>query len=205
MKRIKTISSRLLQAIPTALVVITLTLGPATHISRAEAPAKDDVTVDSSKLPSTDNFHFEGLSKKEMKVQAAKIDAYFAKYDMPLSGHGMDFVKAAKENDIPSTFMAAISIVETTGGKHMCKNTDAENNPFGYGSCKDGFEYKSLTDAINQLSAHIGGNKEKTAKYYKDKDIDVVLKRYNSVIPTYASKVKKYMKLINEQELPAEE
>ncbi len=184
--------------LPIVVIIAIMMFAPASPVLLAEAPVIPVVVKE-------DNFHFENLSKKEKKIQAAKIDAYFASKNMPLEGYGMNFVKAAEENDIPSTFMAAISVIETTGGRHTCKNPEAQNNPFGYGSCLDGYGYSSLSEAIDRVSAHIGGKNEKTAKHYKDKDLDVVLKKYNSVIPTYESKIKKVMSEMNSMGLPSEE
>lgn len=184
--------------LPVAVIIAIMVLAPASPVLLAEAPIVPAEVKE-------DDFHFENLSKKEMKIQAAKIDAYFASKNMPLEGYGMDFVKAAQENDIPSTFMAAISVIETTGGRHTCKNPNAQNNPFGYGSCQNGFGFDSLTDAINRVSAHIGGKVEKTAHHYAGKNIGEVLKKYNCVIPTYASKIEKVMSDMNSMELPSEE
>lgn len=179
--------------LPVAIIVAIMTLAPASPVLLAEAPenfGNKDVILDSS-------------SEEEMAIQAAKIDAYFGKYNLPLAGQGKYFVAAAKENDLPWSLVAAISMKETTGGKFACKNPKAKNNPFGWGSCKDGFEFDSWKDAIFTVSAHLGGNQESTNHHYEGKSVKEILQKYNppSVVPDYAPRVMKIMEMIENQEL----
>ena len=125
---------------------------------------------------------------------AKKIDAYFAKRDMPLEGFGAKMVKEAEKNNLDWRLLPAIAIKESTGGKFAC-----DNNPFGWGSCN--IEFKSFDDAIETVARNLGGNNPNTARYYKDKTTQEKLWHYNtSVIPTYTKEILKFMDLIERGE-----
>lgn len=136
---------------------------------------------------------------KQRKAEA--IDSYFESRNMPLSGYGMKMIEEAEKNNLDWRLIPAISVIETTGGKFMCKNPKAPNNPFGWGSCKFGFE--SIDIAIETIAKNLGGNNPKTAKFYAGKDIEGILKSYNppSVVPDYSTKVMKVMELIGEKDV----
>ncbi len=139
-----------------------------------------------SKMTATDTT----LSVEELKLQAdreekaAKIDAYFAKYDLPLAGHGMQFVLTAEKYDLDWQLLPAIAMRESTGGKFLIKGTF---NPFGWNGGKT--KFKDFDEAIDVVGSHLGGSNERTEKYYAGKDITGILKSYNSVIPTYKTEI----------------
>jgi hypothetical protein len=133
---------------------------------------------------------------KILEERAAEIDALLESYDSPLKGYGKKFVLEAEKNDIDWRLLVAISGVESTFGRHACKK--AANSFLGYGSCK--IDFKSVDDAIEKVSASLGGNNENTAHHYEGKNTIQILKKYNSVIPTYTSKVIKIMKMIDDEE-----
>lgn len=125
----------------------------------------------------------EAIALQEAREQkAAKIDAYYAQYGLPLKGYGMKMVLAAEEHNLEWNLLPALAMRESTGGKFACKN-----NPFGFGSCKIG--YKSFDESIEAVAGHIGGNNPRTARYYANKDTKAKLKAYNSVIPAYTSEI----------------
>ena len=128
------------------------------------------------------------------KEKADAIDAYFAKYDAPLEGYGMKFVEEAEKNDLDWRLLPAIAMRESTGGKHACKRVS--NSPFGYGSCKFGFD--TMEESIEIVARSIGGNNPNTAHHYADKTTLQILKKYNSVVPSYSSQVVKIMKAIKD-------
>ncbi len=127
--------------------------------------------------------------QQDREVKAAKIDAYYAKYDLPLAGHGMQMVLVAEKNNLDWRLLPALAMRESTGGKFACYK-----NPFGFGSCK--IKYESFDEAIDEVASHIGGNNPKTAKYYANKTIEQKLLAYNSVIPTYTQEIKGIMSKI---------
>lgn len=122
-----------------------------------------------------------------LKVKADAIDAYFKEHDMPLEGTGIKMVKEAEANDLDWRLVAAIAIRESTGGKFACKKVD--NNPFGWGSCKIGFD--SIDEAIETVARNLGGNNPNTAKHYNNKTTEQILKAYNppKIAPRYVQQV----------------
>jgi hypothetical protein len=128
------------------------------------------------------------------KEKAEAIDAYFAKYDAPLAGHGMKFVLEAEKNDIDWRLLPAIAMRESTGGIHACKRVP--NSVFGYGSCK--MSFNSIDESIEIVASSLGGNNPNTARHYDNKTTLLILKKYNSVIPGYSKQVAKIMKKISD-------
>lgn len=175
-----------LRQTPQWLVILILVIAPATHQGRAEAPVDANVVEEVITNPTTRELD---------KIHAAKIDAFLGQWNLPLAGHGSTFVEAANTNNIPWNLLAAISFIETTGGKFACKNPKAAYNAYGWGSCRNGFGFDSWDDGINTVSVHLGGNHENTDQYYSDKTTREILEAYNppSVIPGYADKVMRVM------------
>lgn len=113
--------------------------------------------------------------------EAAKIDAYFKQYNMPLAGYGMEMVTQADKYGIDPFLMPAIAVRESTGGLHQCKSVSY--SPFGFGSCK--ISFSSYNDAIDTLAENLGGANPATADAYKGKSTKQILYSYNSVKPGY--------------------
>jgi hypothetical protein len=150
----------------------------ATPISEVKAPTAKILSVD----PETDP-----------EDRAKKIDRYFENRGMPLSGYGAEFVAAADRYSIDWRVLAAISVIESTGGRAMCGN-----NPFGWGSCRSGVgDFGSLTEAIDYVSKNLGGANPRTASAYAG-GVDEDLHSYNGTVdPTYPQKVKDIMSEIS--------
>jgi hypothetical protein len=138
-----------------------------------------------------------------LEKKAGAVDAYFKKYDMPLFGTGKKMVEEAEKNDLDWRLVAVIAVRESTGGKFACKKVD--NNPFGWGSCKIGFD--SVDEAIEIVAKNLGGNNPKTAHHYADKDTKEILQKYNppSVVRHYAEQVIHIMDEIGPMEISLEE
>ena len=113
----------------------------------------------------------------EQKIKAAKIDAYFGQWDLPASGYGLAMVKAADKYDLDWRLLPALAKLETTGGKHVCKNPKGLNNWFGWGSCKIGFD--SIEESFDVIAKNLTGNNPRTANYYKGKTVEKILEVYN--------------------------
>ena len=111
------------------------------------------------------------------KVKAAKIDAYFGKYNLPAEGYGLAMVKAADKYDLDWRLLPALAKLETTGGKHVCKNPKGANNWFGWGSCKIRFD--SVEESFDVIAKNLSGNNPNTERYYKDKSVAKILDVYN--------------------------
>jgi len=143
----------------------------------------------------------------EQKIKAAKIDAYFGKYDLPLSGYGMAMVQAADKWGIDWRLLPALAKLETTGGKNLCKNPKATFNPFGYGSCTIGFS--SFEHSFDVVAKTLSGNGPKTSSLYKDKSIEKILEVYNppatpGITPNYHKLAFKIMDEIESMEVNQE-
>ncbi|MDQ3158783.1 MAG: hypothetical protein M3P98_01435 [bacterium] len=106
--------------------------------------------------------------------RAGRIDAYYAKRKMPLEGYGQKMVEEADKNGIDWRLLPAISIKESSGGLHMCRN-----NPFGWASCK--LQFGSVDEAIETVARNLGGNNPKTHAYYKG-DTYAKLWSYNGTV-----------------------
>lgn len=113
----------------------------------------------------------------------ARIDRYFAERNMPLAGYGAKFVEAADKCEMDWRLLPAIAIRESSGGKQACGN-----NPFGWASCRLGFE--SIEQAIEVVGVNLCGFNPKTARYYADKDTLDKLHSYNGTVnPNYPAEI----------------
>ena len=137
-----------------------------------------------------------------LKIKADAIDAYFKEHDMPLEGTGMKMAKEAEANDLDWRLVAAIAVRESTGGKNDCKKV--ENNPFGWGSCRIGFD--TLDKSIETVARNLGGNNPKTAHHYDGKDTKKILQTYNppSIVKKYAEQVMAIMDEIGDADMGIE-
>jgi len=135
------------------------------------------------------------LTKKQAYADA--IDAYYAKYNLPLEGMGMKMVEAAEEHGLPDwRLLPAIGMQESTGGKFACNY-----NPFGWASCE--VEFNSFEEAIDTVAWNLGGNNPNTAQYYQGEDTEGILGVYNPphIAPKYVPEVMNIMDDIGELEL----
>jgi hypothetical protein len=148
-------------------------------------------TQASAQTPSAEEVELQAT----LEDRAAKIDAYYAKNDMPLEGYGMKMVLEAQKHDLDWRIIPAIAVRESTGGKHACKK--ATFNPFGWGSCK--ISFASYDKAIETLATNLAGKNPNTARAYGNKSTRGILESYNppSVVPTYASEVMSIMSRIS--------
>ncbi len=133
------------------------------------------------------------------QAEANAIDTYFKERDMPLAGVGMTMVLEAEKNDLDWRLLPAISVRESTGGKNDCNKV--ANNPFGWGSCKIGFN--TIEEAIATVAKNLGGNNPNTARHYEDKTVTQILHAYNppSIVPRYAEQVISIMNTIGPEDM----
>jgi len=121
--------------------------------------------------------------------RAERLNAYFAKRNMPLEGYGAKFIEVADAYEMDWRLLPAIGVRESSGGKHLMNN-----NPFGWGSAK--IKFDDFDHSIEEVAANISGHDEDTARYYKDKTVFQVLWAYNgSVMPTYPKEVMNIMNM----------
>ena len=130
--------------------------------------------------------------------RAAKIDAYYGKHKLPLTGYGMKMVLASEKYGIDWRLIPAIGMRESTGGKFACYN-----NPFGWGSCK--IKYSSFDEAIESLARNLGGANPRTSYYYAGKSTLEKLYYYNgTVVASYPKEVVKIMDKIDATKIDTE-
>ncbi len=139
------------------------------------------------------------LKAKTIEAQGEAIDAYFKAHKMPLEGTGKKMAEEADKNDLDWRLLPAISVQESTGGKHACKKV--ANSFFGWGSCKIGF--KSKEEAIESLARNLSGNDKDTAHHYQGKTTKEILQKYNppSIHPKYSDEVMRIMSKIGEKDV----
>ncbi len=109
----------------------------------------------------------------DLEVEAAKVQVYFTKYKLPYAKYAMKLVTEADKNNLPPYTLAALSFVESTGGKYACGL-----NGFGWKSCK-GSNFKSVDEAIETVAAALGENSDGTRHYYEGKTDEEKWETYN--------------------------
>lgn len=138
--------------------------------------------------------------------RAEKIDAYFAQWDLPLSGHGAGMIAAADKYDIDWRLLPALAMLETTGGKNLCG--DGTNmNAFGFGSCK--IHFGTFEQSFEAVAKTVSGNGEKTSHLYKGKSVEEILEVYNppeveGIMPGYHKKALRVMSEIENMKISSE-
>ncbi len=185
-----------------AMIVVIVTTSIWAQTAQADGPidlvtkALDSVITESKPL---EEKIVDGMTATE---RAAKIDAYFAKYDLPLAGYGKAFVDAADREGIDWRFVASKCFIESTCGKFMPKGT---NNPLGWGcsTAAKCIRFESYEQAIDEVTANLAGNREGTAKYYAGKTLSQKMSFYNSVNPKYQTLVFRTMDKIASIDAPA--
>ena len=179
------------------VVTVSLTLGGAHSLETSQ-----NVLVKKVNSETTGTLALNQAIDPEVarqKAEAEAIDAYFSDHDMPLAGTGLKMVQEADANGIDWRLLPAIAVRESTGGKFDCKK--AENNPFGWGSCK--ISFKSLDKAIETVAMNLGGNNPNTASYYDNKTTKQILNSYNppSIVPRYTQQVIAIMNNIGNEDM----
>lgn len=170
--------------------------------------AKDNYVTPTAQVPSTVlseklNIEANGLlafnqvadqKAKDLKSKADAIDAFYKEHAMPLEGIGMKMVQEAEKNGLDWRLLPAISVIESSGGKHACKK--ATHSFMGWGSCKINFE--SDDQAVEVIAMNLGGKNPNTDQHYAGKTTREILEKYNppSIVPHYADKVMKVMEEI---------
>ncbi len=175
-------------ALSFAIIVSLFALSIA-PMTQAEAPDPKD-------LLQTETMIVDGLTQAE---RAAKIDAFYKQWNLPLAGYGMAFVQAADTYNLDWKLLAAKGFIESTGGKFMIKGT---YNPFGWGSGK--IKFSSYEEAILKITEHLAGQNPATAKYYAGKTVDQIIDTYNppSIRHDYKKLIKGTMSKISAMEIP---
>lgn len=131
------------------------------------------------------------------QVRINKIRSYYNRYNLPLAAHAEDFVRSANKYDIDWRLVAAIGMIESTGGKFACST--AKYSAFGWGSCK--IDFDSYEQSIDVISKNLAGKNPNTSHYYAGKDIRGILWSYNpdTIRAGYGDMVMRQMEIIDQQ------
>jgi len=118
----------------------------------------------------------EAADNKQLVLdqKAAQLEAFFAKYNLPMKGYGKKLVMEADKNGLQPLDVAVVMGEESTFCKFIIPNT---NNCAGLGGGK--IRFKSIDEGIEVVAAAISGHDPKTAKYYQGQPMDKVLQIYN--------------------------
>jgi hypothetical protein len=114
-----------------------------------------------------------------------KLQAFFRSYRCPAPYHVEDYLQEADKNAIDYRLLPAISVRESTCGRHS-----RLNNHWGWDSAHSGFS--SVRAGIRYLAHTLARGSR-----YKDKSVDGKLKVYNPKVQ-YAAEVKRLMQEIED-------
>lgn len=115
-----------------------------------------------------------------------KLETFFEKFNCPKPNYAQAYLTAADQNNLDWRLLPAISIQESTCGRHQIKN-----NWWGWNSARTGFE--SVEAGINEVSRQLS-----VGRYYADLATNAKLGRYNPN-PEYPGKILMLMQQIDEQ------
>ncbi len=110
--------------------------------------------------------------------------------ECPIARHAADFIIAADQNELDWRLLPSISMVESGGGKEY-----RNNNVFGWASCNERFP--SIRAGIHAVAYYLANS-----KIYRHKNLESMLRIYNTANPNYAAKVKQVMRSISSVEHP---
>ena len=113
-----------------------------------------------------------------------RLQQFFAAQARPLRNLAKDFLAAADQYGLDWRLLPSISIVESGGGKNY-----RNNNIFGWDSGRQ--KFPSIRASIHTIAAKLA-----TSRMYRHKDVDHILRTYNSR-PAYAARVKAVMQTIS--------
>jgi hypothetical protein len=114
-----------------------------------------------------------------------KLQTFFESYRCPAPYHIQDYLREADKNSIDYRLLPAISVRESTCGRHA-----KLNNHWGWDSARTGFA--SVREGIRNVARTLA-----LGRNYRDKTIDGKLKTYNPN-PKYAAQVMHLMDEIDE-------
>src|SRR5579862_4653544 len=109
-----------------------------------------------------------------------KLQAFFESYRCPAPYHVEDYLREADKNAIDYRLLPAISVRESTCGRHA-----RLNNHWGWDSARSGFS--SVKAGIRYLARKLAFGER-----YKDQSVESKLKIYNPEVQ-YASEVRRLM------------
>lgn len=126
-----------------------------------------------------------GVNAKEaaMDSRAEKLRIFFNTYRCPAPLHVEDYLRAADTYGIDYRLLPALSVRESTCGRH-----ERDNNRWGWNSARTGFE--TVGSGIEFIARQLARGRS-----YRGKTLEQKLRAYNP-IPIYAAEVMKLMREI---------
>jgi hypothetical protein len=115
-----------------------------------------------------------------------RLEAFFHSFDCPQPHYAREYVSAADAYAIDYRLLPAISVVESTCGRHQTRN-----NRWGWDSGRRAFH--SVREGVEFIALQLA-----VGRYYKDKTLDQKVHMYNPD-PQYARIVKKLMRKIDDR------
>ena len=115
--------------------------------------------------------------------RASKLEAFFHSYNCPAPFLAAEYVAAADANSIDYRLLPAVSVRESTCGRHA-----RFNNRWGWNSAKSGFA--TLVHGIHFIARELA-----SGKYYRGKSLEGKLRMYNPN-PAYPREIRKLMQEI---------
>ncbi len=156
-------------------------------------PSVADILSGQNRQPSAEEI----ANKQLIDTGAQKIEKYFSKYDLPMKDYSYELAETAFRKKLPISTLAAMAMIETTGGKGGCAKRF--NNPFGYGSCE--IKFDSVKEAIEEVGSTLNAENPGTASFYEGKTLEQKLRTYNgpahAADARYVTKVKWVMDQID--------
>jgi hypothetical protein len=132
---------------------------------------------------------FQPFHDHSRTVKVQKLEVFFG--TLPMQEYSYDFVDAADQYHLDWRLLPAISMVESTGGKHCRRGS---NNPFGWGSGH--IKFNSYPEAIYSVARHLSEDRP-----YKGKSLHQKLRAYNPAHRTYPIKVTSMMRRVSVEHL----
>jgi len=112
--------------------------------------------------------------------RTAKLESFFRNYHCPAPFLAAEYVAAADANSIDYRLLPAVSVRESTCGRHA-----RLNNRWGWNSAKSGFT--SLAHGIHYIARELA-----SGRYYRGKTLEAKLRMYNPN-PKYPAEIRKLM------------
>lgn len=128
--------------------------------------------------------------KEAQDPRQTRLERFFVDHASPLVKHAADFIAAADKNGLDWRLLPSISIVESGGAKDY-----KDNNIFGWDCGRS--KFSSIRAAIHTIAEKLS-----TSRLYRHKNVDQILKTYNSR-PEYSLRVKSLMASIGRPDMPA--
>ena len=107
----------------------------------------------------------------------AQLARFFGERQCPAKAHVPDFLRAADEHGLDWRLLPTLSYIESGGGRAY-----RNNNIFGWQNGEKRFP--SVRAGI-----HVVAERLANSEFYRDKDLDGLLRVYNSCNPKYADTV----------------